>query len=395
MKSLFTGLLVSVLCAAGFVQATEKEDALDALIPAVFADAQAQYRLMLEDLKAFPTNDLPHSFEKGKLKTVKPKGWTSGFFPGTLWYLYEYTQSDAWKNAALAYTQRLEPIRHFTENHDIGFMLYCSYGNGLRLVNPPGYKEVLLDGAASLCTRYNEKLGLLRSWNSYNFPVIVDNMMNLELLMWASKNGGDPRFAAIAKSHASTTDRRHFRADGSAYHIIDYNTKTGKILGYHAGQGASADAPWARGQMWGLYGFTMMYRETRDAAYLKRAISSAEFLINHPHLPADKIPYWDFEASAIPNEPRDASSAAIMASALLELSTYVEGERARRYYDMAVTQLLSLSSPAYRAKVGENGHYILMHCVSHLPGNVEIDVPLCYADYYYLEALLRFNKHRK
>lgn len=395
MKAVFSGLLAAMVCAAGLARASEKEDALAAMIPAVFSDAQAQYRLMLEDLKAFPTNDLPHTFEKGALKTVKPKGWTSGFFPGSLWYLYEYTHDDAWKNAALAYTQRLEPIRNFTENHDIGFMLYCSYGNGLRLSNPPGYKEVLLDGAAALCTRYNEKLGLIRSWNSYNFPVIVDNMMNLELLMWASKNGGDGRFATIAKSHANTTNVRHFRADGSAFHIIDYNVKTGKILGYHAGQGASADAPWARGQMWGLYGFTMMYRETRDAAYLQRAITSAEFLINHPHLPADKVPFWDFEASAIPNEPRDASSAAIMASALLELCTYVEGERARRYYDVAVTQLLSLSSPVYRAKVGENGHYILMHCVSHLPGNVEIDVPLCYADYYYLEALLRFNKLRK
>jgi hypothetical protein len=217
-------------------------------------------------------------------------------------------------------------------------------------------------------------------------------MMNLELLLWASRAGGDGRFREIAVSHADQTNARHFRPDGSAYHIVDYNPHSGKILGYYAGQGASADGPWARGQSWALYGFTMMYRETKKPEYLARAVKTAEFLINHPHLPADKIPYWDYEAAEIPYAPRDASAAAVMASALLELSGFVDAPQAARYRETAVHQLLSLCSPAYRAERGENGHFLLKHSVGNLPGVSEIDVPLNYADYYFLEALLRFHR---
>jgi hypothetical protein len=366
-------------------------DALRAMVPNAFAAAAEQYRGMLKRLEG-TTDQFPRRWENGKLVTIGPKEWTSGFFPGSLWYLYEYTQAPEWKEAALHYTGMLEQIRHFTGNHDIGFMLYCSFGNGLRLANPDGYKEVLLDGAAALCTRFIPRLGMIRSWDNYNNPVIIDNMMNLELLMWAAKQSGEKRFSDIALSHADQTDRRHFRPDGSAYHIVDYNPLNGKIYGYYAGQGASADAPWARGQSWGLYGFTMMYRETRKPEYLTRAIKLADFLVNHPNLPADKVPYWDYQAAEIPHAPRDSSAAAIMASALLELSTIAEAPKAARYRETAIQQLLSLSSPAYRAPVGENGNFILLHGVGHLPGNSEIDVPLNYGDYYFLEGLLRFRR---
>ena len=360
-------------------------------MPNAFAAATEQYRGMLKRLEG-TTDQFPRRWENGKLVTIGPKEWTSGFFPGSLWYLYEYTQAPEWKEAALHYTGMLEQIRHFTGNHDIGFMLYCSFGNGLRLANPDGYKEVLLDGAAALCTRFIPRLGMIRSWDNFNNPVIIDNMMNLELLMWAAKQSGEKRFSDIALSHADQTDRRHFRPDGSAYHIVDYNPLNGKIYGYYAGQGASADAPWARGQSWGLYGFTMMYRETRKPEYLTRAIKLADFLVNHPNLPADKVPYWDYQAAEIPHAPRDSSAAAIMASALLELSTIAEAPKAARYRETAIQQLLSLSSPAYRAPVGENGNFILLHGVGHLPGNSEIDVPLNYGDYYFLEGLLRFRR---
>jgi len=373
------------------IETTESAEALNALVPNVFSVAAEQYRSLLKDLESAPGR-LPRRWENGRLVTVDPKEWTSGFFPGSLWHLYEYTQAPEWKEAALRYTALLEPVRHYTGNHDVGFMLYCSYGNGLRLANPDGYKEVLLDGAAALATRFVPKLGMIRSWNSYNCPVIIDNMMNLELLMWASKNGGDAHLRDIAVSHADQTDRRHFRPDGSAYHIVDYNPTSGKVFGYYAGQGASADGPWARGQSWGLYGFTMMYRETKKPEYLARAISSADFLCGHRNLPADKIPYWDYEAAEIPYAPRDVSAAAIMASALLELSGYAEPAKAARYRDTALCQILSLCSPAYRAAPGENGHFLLMHGTGHLPGNSEIDVPLNYADYYFLEALLRFRR---
>lgn len=375
-------------------EVADAREALSALVPNVFSVAAEQYRGLLKRLDGKP-DQFPRRWENGQLVTVDPKEWTSGFFPGSLWYLYEYTQSPEWKESALRYTAMLEQVRHYTGNHDIGFMLYCSYGNGLRLANPEGYKEVLLDGAAALCTRFVPRLGMIRSWDNYNNPVIIDNMMNLELLMWAAKQSGDKRFSDIAVSHADQTDRRHFRPDNSAYHIVDYNPLNGKIYGYYAGQGASADGPWARGQSWGLYGFTLMYRETRKPEYLARAVKSADFLVGHRNLPADKVPYWDYEAAEIPHAPRDASAAAIMACALLELSTFVEAPKAALYRDTAIQQLTSLASPAYLAPVGENGNFLLRHCVGHLPGNSEIDVPLNYADYYFLEGLLRFKRLAK
>lgn len=382
------GTLTSIL------PAEENLAQLQARIPALFSHAATQYRGLLKQMEG--TKDrFPRRWENGKLITVDPREWTSGFFPGSLWFLFEATGDTSWKTAALHYTAMLEQIRHYNGNHDIGFMLYCSAGNGLRLANPEGYREILLDAAAALCTRYVPQLGMIRSWNGFNNPVIIDNMMNLELLMWAAKNGGDKRFEEIARSHANQTNLRHFRPNGSAYHIVDYNPRSGKIYAYHAGQGASADGPWARGQSWALYGFTMMYRETKDPAYLTRALHTADFLIGHPNLPADKIPYWDYEAANIPHAPRDASAGAIMASALLELSTFAPSEKAKVYRDIAVKQISSLASPVYLAQQGENGNFLLRHCVGHLPGNSEIDIPLNYADYYFLEALLRLQKVSK
>jgi len=371
------------------------DEALSASLPHSFLIAEQQYTAMLEAMQG-TQNRLPRRWENNELITVAPTDWTSGFFPGSLWYLYEYTGDPKWESAAVQYTSLLEQIRHYNGNHDIGFMLYCSYGNALRLAtDKTGIPEILIDGATALCTRFIPSLGMIRSWDNYTNPVIIDNMMNLELLMWASRNSDNKEFEKIALSHADQTNLRHYRADGSAYHIVDYDPVSRKILGYYAGQGASADAPWARGQAWGLYGFTMMYRETGNTAYLQRALRCADFLISHPHLPADKIPYWDFEAAEIPYAPRDVAAAAIMASALLELSTFENVPAADRYRATAVQQLLSLSSPAYLAPPGANGNFILMHAVGHLPGSSEIDVPLNYADYYYLEGLLRFQKIRK
>lgn len=385
--------IVLICWAVNAANAAASEEDLRKMIPAIFADAQVQYRGMLKQMEAYP-GLLPRTVDNAKFSAVKAEDWTSGFFPGALWYLYEYTKADEWKVAAKEYTARLEKIRHYTGNHDVGFMLYCSYGNGLRLADVPGYKEVLLDGAKALSTRYNEKLGLIRSWNNYTFPVIIDNMMNLELLMWAARNKGDTRCETIARSHADVTLKNHFRPDGSAYHILDYNPETGKIAGYYSGQGQSKDGPWARGQSWGLYGFTMMYRTTKDKRYLDKAVAVADYLSNHKNMPADGIPYWDYEASNMPNACRDASAGAIMASALLELSGYVDNAKAKCYRAMAIQQLCSLSSSHYRAAPGFNNYFLLMHNVGNLPQKYEIDVPLNYADYYYLEALLRVLKSR-
>jgi len=360
-------------------------------IPASFEAAAACYERLLASAKDDP--QIPRTFENGKLKTVAPKDWTSGFFAGSLWYIYEFSNDPKWLAAATDYTVRLESIKDYRSSHDVGFMLGCSYGNGYRLTRNPAYRDVMLEGAATLATRFDPKVGLLRSWDhgTWNYPVIIDNMMNLEFLMSATRESKETRFREISISHADKTLRNHFRTDSSSFHVVDYNPANGEVLARKTHQGAADDSAWARGQGWALYGYTMMFRETSNPAYLAQARKVADFILKHPRLPADKIPYWDFDAPGIPEAPRDASAAAVMSSALIELSTMVAGDPGKPYLELARQQLLSLSSPAYLAKAGDNGNFILMHSVGNLPAKSEIDVPLSYADYYYLEALLRYR----
>ena len=307
------------------------KDALLAQIPDNFAFAAQQYERLLANVKNDPK--LPRTFEKGKVVTVTPEDWTSGFFPGSLWLLYEYTNDPKWLAAATNYTERLDRIKNFRGHHDVGFMLGCSYGQGWRLTKNPAYRDVLVQGARSLATRYKPEVGLIRSWDfgTWKYPVIVDNMMNLELLTFAARESGEQRLRDIALSHADRTLTNHFRPDHSSFHVVDYDPATGAVLGRMTRQGAADPSAWARGQAWGLYGYTAMYRETRNPAYLAQATHIANFILNHPRLPADKIPYWDFDAPGIPDVPRDASAAAILSSALIELSGLVGGEAGRRY----------------------------------------------------------------
>jgi hypothetical protein len=272
-------------------------------------------------------------------------------------------------------------------------MLFCSYGNALRLTPDPAYRAVLIQGARSLSARYSPQVGLIRSWDfgEWKYPVIIDNMMNLELLTWAGRETGEPHFKEIAVSHADKTMVNHFRPDASSYHVVDYDPATGAVRGRQTYQGFSDSSAWARGQAWGIYGYTMMFRETGNANYLEMAKRIARLIMTHPRMPEDKIPYWDFDAPDIPNAPRDASAAAVMASALIELSGMVDANFGRLCLDLARQQLHSLSSPEYLAKVGENGGFLLKHSTGHQPKNSEVDVPLNYADYYFLEALLRYR----
>lgn len=370
---------------------TATKDELLQQIPDNFAFAAQQYERLLASVQNDPK--LPRTFEKGKVVTATPEDWTSGFFPGSLWFLYEYTNDPKWLAAATNYTERLERIKNFRGHHDVGFMLGCSYGQGWRLTKNPAYRDVLVQGARSLATRYKPEVGLIRSWDfgTWKYPVIVDNMMNLELLTFAARETGDQRLRDIALSHADRTLTNHFRPDHSSFHVVDYDPADGTVLGRMTRQGAADPSAWARGQAWGLYGYTAMYRETRNPAYLAQATNIANFILNHPRLPADKIPYWDFDAPNIPDAPRDASAAAIMSSALIELSGFVGKAAGRAYLDLARQQLLSLSSPAYRAQPGADGNFLLMHSVGSHPEHREIDVPLNYADYYFLEALLRYR----
>jgi len=354
-----------------------------------------QYALMYDSMKEKP-GLLPRTIDTtGALITAKSNWWTSGFFPGSLWYLYEYSRDEKYKEAAAAMTSLIENEKYNKGTHDLGFMLYCSFGNGLRLTGNESYKEVLLTGAKSLITRFRPNIGCIQSWNSrrgWQCPVIIDNMMNLEFLMWAFRESGDSSFYKICVSHSDTTIKNHFRPDYSTYHVVSYDTISGKVEKKETAQGAADESAWSRGQSWGLYGYVVMYRETGLKRYLDQAVHIADFLINHPNMPADMIPYWDYNAPGIPNTKRDASAGAIMASALIELSGMVDAAASGKYLEVAETQLRTLASPAYRAKAGENGNFILKHSVGSLPGKSEVDVPLTYADYYFIEALLRYKK---
>ncbi|MFP4288689.1 MAG: glycoside hydrolase family 88 protein [Bacteroidales bacterium] len=352
--------------------------------------AGEQYKRMINTL---PDSVLPRTFQGDTMIYSNIYWWTSGFYPGSLWYLYEHTGDETFLNEALKRTLLLDPVKNVTNDHDVGFMLYCSYGNGLRITGNEDYADVLLRGAASLSTRYNPVVGCIKSWDwsdKWQYPVIIDNMMNLELLMWAHQESSNNQYEKISLDHSFTTLENHYREDHSCYHVVDYDPETGEVLEKVTHQGYSDESAWARGQSWGFYGFTMMYREAKDPAFLEKAENIANFLLNHPNMPEDNIPYWDFDASNIPDALRDASASAIMASALLELSTFTEGESSDFYFRSAEKILATLSEDQYLAEPGENGNFILKHSVGHLPGDSEVDVPLTYADYYFIESLMRY-----
>lgn len=357
--------------------------------------AQAQANQMLLEIKGItdsPEKVSPRTIENGKLKMVVSKDWTSGFFPGVLWYLYDYTKDQKWLLEAKTFTAKLEKEQYNTGTHDLGFMIYCSFGNGYRLTQNEAYKAVIVQAAKSLSTRFNPNTGVIRSWDhnrdKWEYPVIIDNMMNLELLFEATRFTGDSSFYKIAVTHADNTLKNHFRTDYSSFHVVDYSVKDGSVRSKVTHQGYSDESAWARGQAWGLYGYVLCYRETKDPRYLEQAKNIAGFILNHPNLPKDLIPYWDFNDPAIPNTSRDASAAAITASALYELAEYT---KSKTYVKKANTILGSLSK-YYKSPKGGNAGFILQHSTGHRPANSEIDVPINYADYYYVEALLRSRK---
>jgi len=366
-------------------------------LPKVFSDAERQTKLLLQEIiKAKSANAelvSPRTLDKGELKLVASRDWTSGFFPGELWFLYEYTGNKEWKQQAENFTANIEREKTNGGTHDMGFKVYCSFGTGFRLTNNQHYKEVIIQSAKTLSTRFRPITGTIRSWDhsgdKWAYPVIIDNMMNLELLFAATQLTGDSSFYKIAVSHATTTMKNHFRPDFSSYHVVGYDTLTGNVVKKSTHQGYADESAWSRGQVWGLYGYTMCYRFTKDKKYLEQAEKIATFILNHPNMPKDLVPYWDFNAPNIPNEERDASAAAALASGLYELSTY--SKNGKLYKDKANKILESLTNN-YRSPIGENKGFILLHSTGSRPSSSEVDVPLNYADYYYLEALLRSKK---
>ena len=426
-------LLTMLLIAALSTSCTCRND----IIKENIANAEAQLAYLIKASEAGDTLRIPSTFKYGEIEFVPTDDWVSGFFAGTLWYMYELTGKEYYAEQAQKHTEILHDIQFLKWHHDVGFMVYDSYGNGLRLKNIPGYDTVLVNTAKSLATRFRPAAGILQSWNTDNpaqwqahrgwdCPVIIDNMMNLELLFKVSEQTGDDTYKNIAVSHADKTLENHYRDDFSTYHVIDYNDETGEVRGKYTAQGIADESRWARGQAWSLYGFTVAYRFTGDERYLQRAKDVANYLyVEEDNMPEDLVPLWDFDivefSNALPEneflyknlndkelpkqytEIRDVSSAAINASALYELYWHTKDEF---YKNIADKTIESLSTEAYRAKVGENGGFLFMHSVGSLPHsllNIEkgrttahnIDVPLNYADYYFLEALLRKGRVEK
>ncbi|MDT0648002.1 glycoside hydrolase family 88 protein [Zunongwangia sp. F260] len=354
---------------------------------------EARYQKLLEyevDSTAYPQS---MSMNIGEIVKTGSNSWISGFFPGNLWQLYELTGNEKFKSRAVNWTAFLEKEKMNNTTHDIGFVLMGSFGKGLEIEEKEEYKDILIQGARTLSTRFNEKVGALRSWDFnkevWEYPVIIDNMMNLELLFEATKLSNDSSFHQIAVKHANTTLKNHFREDHSAYHLVVYDTISGAVKEKITHQGFNDESSWARGHAWAVYGYTMSYRYTQDTAYLKQATAMADYFINHESLPEDGIPYWDFKDPQIPDAPRDVSAATIMASALFELSSYAENEDYQKYSEKVLN---SLHSEKYILSEDVQGPFILKHSTGHWPHKKEIDEPIIYADYYFLEAKLREKK---
>ena len=377
MRGVFTTLFVAAL----FIVATPSHASLK-------RDLKRALKCSVEQKRAQAEYIIPQegkivvSYKDGAIKTANIHNWVSGFLPATLWLLYDFSHDEQIKEYAEILTRRQEGVKNYARTHDLGFMVYCPFGNAYRITQELYYKDVIKQTAATLATRFTPAVGAIRSWDTgrksnreNDYMVIIDNMMNLEMLEWSG-------YHSIARNHADTTLKNHFREDGSAYHIVVYNENTGKIVETRSGQGESTTSAWARGQSWGLYGFTMMYRMSGDERYLQQAELIANYLISR--LEGDYIPNWDYDSTI---KQKDSSAGAIMASALLELYSITGNKTYRR---TAERQLKALISDEYLAKVGENGNFILKHGVGNLPGNSEIDVPLSYGDYYFVEAALRY-----
>jgi len=381
--------LASVLLLGG---CRDSYESMDALTARVFTLAKTQYTILAQGL---PDDKTPRTVdEAGKLVTADIGWWCSGFFPGNLWLTYEYTADEKIKELAIQQTHKLDSLIVKTKtDHDIGFQLNCSFGNALRLTGDNQWSAMLQEGAKVLAARFSPITGTIRSWNhdgggKWEFPVIIDNMMNLELLM----RFGDDSLKQIALTHARTTIKNHFRPDGTSYHLVDYDPETGAVRLKQTVQGLSDESAWARGNAWGLYGYTMMYEFSKEADMLSKAEDIARTLL--PRLPEDGIPFWDFDSPDIPNDLRDASAGAIMASALIKLSTLTADSGLKgQCLKVAEQQLRTLASPEYLAAPGELCGFLLKHSVGHKLAGSEVDVPLTYADYYFLEALLRFYRN--
>lgn len=399
---LSTVILTTVAAAGLFACHTSQQAAVDTAADLAFCHDRVS--LSLADLVSDDTTDysmIPRNIAPGdSLWTLRPAAaeeWCSGFWPGMLWLDYEATGDTAVARQARRYTEALEPIlERPVFDHDLGFLMFCSYGNGYRLTRDPHYRDVILRTADSLATLYNPAVGTMLSWprnvgmfGGHN--TIMDNMINLETLFWAAENGGSPTLRDIAIRHAEVTMEHHFRPDGTCYHVAVYDPESGEFLRGCTHQGYADSSTWSRGQAWAVYGYTMVYRFTHEQRFLDFAMKVTDAYLSR--LPEDHIPYWDFDDPRIPDAPRDASAACVVASALTELSGYVDPATSQRYKEELTSTLRSLASNAYRPS--GRCRSALLHSTGHHPAGSEIDYSIVYADYYYMEALNKFAKMKE
>jgi len=375
--------LISISCS--------RKESMNDIADRVFDLAVYQLELLDSNLSI---EELPRTIKNGELLVSDTEWWCSGFFPGCLCYTALYTGDGQVASLADKYTHYLDSLYLKNISHDIGFMLNCSFGNHMKVFPEAAAADssVLKKGAAKLAGRYSDITRTTRSWDfgKWKWPVIIDNMMNLELLM----KFGCVEHQKIAINHAKQTMANHFRPDYSCYHVVDYDPESGEVIGKMTHQGYSDSSAWARGQAWALYGYTMMAVLCKEKGYpddgkifQEQACKIADMLL--ARLPEDGIPAWDFDAPA--PAPKDASAAAIMASAFVELGHATSGRRSRAYIQMAEKQIRRLASPDYLSEKGRNFGFLLLHSVGNYPRNSEVDVPLSYADYYFLEALYRIS----
>ncbi|HVF38413.1 MAG TPA: alginate lyase family protein [Gemmatimonadaceae bacterium] len=356
----------------------------------------AKAKLMRSATALDPSRGFPRvTTVDGRWEQRPYNDWTSGFFAGMLWYMYHLERRDEWRMLAEKWTVGMEPAKMLRSTHDLGFMVYNSFGHGLTLTGNPHYRQVVIDASRSLSTRYNPVVGAIKSWDTesrtdrrgtWKYPVIVDNLMNLEMLFHASQ-WGDRKWSDIALSHALKSAAAHVRGDGSTPHVALFDPITGKLERTVTWQGHSDTSAWARGQAWAIHGFTAAYGHTKRPELLSAAVRTANYFI--AHLPPDGVPYWDLLHPSIPGTERDASAAAIAASGLLDLARHTRGAESARFKHAAQRMIAALS--ADYLTTGTSSQAILQHSVGQRPQNVEIDVGIVYADYYFIEALLKLR----
>jgi len=369
-------------------------------------DVDHVMRVAAKKLAAFDsahtdTSKFPTEAKGDKWVLIPPYEWTSGFYPGALWYMYEYAratnppEAEAWRARAQRWTAGLKQEQFNRGTHDLGFMMFDSFGNGYRITKNAEYQKVLLQSAKSLAARYRPVTRMIRSQGNMEdmdrYTVIIDNMMNLELLMWASENGGGTELRQIAISHADRALKEFFRPDGSTYHVVELNPNTGDVQRKYTAQGMADESCWSRGQTWAIYGFGYMYEVTKDQRYLDAAVKAAEYYL--AHLPADNVPPSDFNSGLDGLEFKDSSAACVASSALFRLSRLVpDAARKDKYSQAAVAALRAVTEPPYFSEGDDKAGMILYSARNfHASPNHRLtNTSLIWSDYYLLEAIHQY-----